>query len=213
MDDASPGKPIKGYPLFPLGMVLLPSEKTALHVFEERYRDLAARCLENDETFGLVLADESGEPREFGCATRIAKVLERHDDGRLDILVEGVAPIRLIESEAGFSYPAATIEWLADSPAAPGDDRQAELARLAFAQLVDALGQEALDPAELATMDSFAMASHVNLDVNDKQALLESRDEGDRLSLLERVFAEAAEAAAVARRLSGIASTNGHAPH
>ena len=102
---------------------------------------------------------------------------------------------------------------LDDAPEEPGDARQAELARLAFAQLVDAMGRDAIDDAELAAMDAFAMASHVNLDVSDKQALLETREEGDRLSLLERVFAEAANETAIARRLAGIAQTNGHAPH
>ncbi|MGH2907225.1 MAG: hypothetical protein ACRDKI_10715 [Solirubrobacterales bacterium] len=59
-------------------------------------------------------------------------------------------------------------------------------------------------------MNAFTMAAHVNLEPTDKQALLESREEGERCALLERVFAEAAERAAIARRLAGIAKTNGH---
>lgn len=206
-------EPIPGYPLFPLSMVLLPTERTVLHIFEQRYRDLTARVLENDETFGLIYADEAGGVREFGCAARISEVLERYDDGRSDILVEGVQPLRVIEPDDEFSYPAGTVEMLEDAPSEPGDARQAELARIAFAQLIDAMGQEAIDETELTTMDAFAMAAHVNLDVSDKQALLETREEGDRLSLLERVFAEAAKQTAIARRLAGIAQTNGHAPH
>jgi Lon protease-like protein len=32
--------------LFPLPLVLLPSERVPLHIFEERYRDLINECLE-----------------------------------------------------------------------------------------------------------------------------------------------------------------------
>lgn len=201
---------VDGYPLFLLGMVLLPTEQTALHIFEPRYRDLAARCLENDEPFGIVLADEHGNPSEFGCATRISEVVERYDGGEIDIVVEGIAPIRLIEIEDRFSYPSAVVEELADQPPSPRDADQAKLARVAFAKLVEALGADAIDPQELEGMSAFDMAARVNLKVSDKQALLESRDEGDRLSLLERVFAEGAQAAAIARRVAGIAKTNGH---
>jgi Lon protease-like protein len=199
-----------GYPLFVLGMVLLPNEQTALHVFEQRYRDLAARCLENDEAFGFVLADENGYPSEFGCSTKITQVIEEHDDGELDILVQGVAPIRLIEIEDRFTYPSAVIEQLTDAAPQPGDEQQATLARVAFTKLVEAMGMDSFEPEEVDAMDSFTMAAQVNLDPADKQALLESREEGERFALLERVFAEAAQQAAMARRLAGIAKTNGH---
>ena len=46
--------------LFPLGLVLLPTEQIPLHIFEERYKDLIRECLDDDGEFGLVYADESG---------------------------------------------------------------------------------------------------------------------------------------------------------
>jgi Lon protease-like protein len=199
-----------GYPLFVLGTVLLPSEQTALHVFEPRYRELAARCLENNEPFGIVLVDDNGHPSEFGCATMITEVIEEHDDGELDILVKGVAPIRLIELEDRFAYPSAVIEQLEDAEPQPGDEQQAALARVAFTKLVEALGMDSFEPEFVDQMDSFTMAAQVNLDPADKLALLESREEGERFALLERVFAEAAHQAARARRLAGIAKNNGH---
>ena len=201
---------VDGYPLFVLGTVLLPSEQTALHVFEQRYRELAARCIENDEPFGFVLADGNGNPGEFGCATKITQVIETYADGELDILVEGVAPIRLIEVENRFSYPSAVVEQLDDAPPQPGDEQQSVLARVAFTKLLEAMALPPIEDAVLATMSSYAMAAHVDLDPADKQALLESREEGERFALLERVFAEGAQRAAIARRVAGIAKSNGH---
>ena len=42
--------------LFPLGLVLLPTEQVPLHIFEPRYRELIAECLDQEEPFGLVFA-------------------------------------------------------------------------------------------------------------------------------------------------------------
>ena len=40
-------------PLFPLDLVLFPGEAQPLHIFEPRYRQLLADCLEGDELFGI----------------------------------------------------------------------------------------------------------------------------------------------------------------
>ena len=46
--------------LFPLGLVLLPTEQVPLHIFEPRYRELIGECLDEEEPFGLVYADDDG---------------------------------------------------------------------------------------------------------------------------------------------------------
>ena len=51
--------------LFPLELVLLPTERVPLHIFEDRYKELIGECLARDGEFGLVLADERGL-REIG---------------------------------------------------------------------------------------------------------------------------------------------------
>ena len=51
--------------LFPLGIVLLPTEQIPLHIFEERYQELIGECLAEEREFGLVFADEDGL-REIG---------------------------------------------------------------------------------------------------------------------------------------------------
>src|ERR1700687_3770618 len=74
--------------LFPLGIVLLPTERVPLHIFEPRYRELIAECLEEAGEFGLIYADEEGV-RKTGTLARVADVLERFDDGRINVVVEG----------------------------------------------------------------------------------------------------------------------------
>ena len=49
--------------LFPLGIVLLPTEHLPLHIFEDRYKELIGECLEGEGEFGLVYADDDGTAR------------------------------------------------------------------------------------------------------------------------------------------------------
>ncbi|HEV7918206.1 MAG TPA: LON peptidase substrate-binding domain-containing protein [Solirubrobacterales bacterium] len=199
-----------GFPLFPLGMVLLPSEATLLHIFEDRYKDLAERCLDDGQQFGLVLTDDDGAPGEWGCATTIEQVIQRYDDGRLDVLVKGVEPIRVVEVEDRFSYPSARIERVIDSPAGYTEPDQAGRTHAAFAALLDALAAEPVEPVELSGLSAYEMAAQIELDTHDKQMLLELRDEGARLANLERIFSDATEGVLAARKLAIHAQSNGH---
>ena len=45
---------VRDFPLFPLGIVALPSELVPLHIFEERYKTMMARCEEEESEFGIV---------------------------------------------------------------------------------------------------------------------------------------------------------------
>src|ERR1700760_3467862 len=90
----------RDFPLFPLGLVVLPTEYVPLHIFEDRYRTMIAECLERDTEFGDIwLADAELKP--IGCACAIERVLERMDDGRMNILTRGTRPFRLIERQDG----------------------------------------------------------------------------------------------------------------
>ena len=74
--------------LFPLGIVLLPTEQVPLHIFEDRYKELIDECLAEEREFGLVYADDDGL-RPVGTLAAVTEVIERFDDGRLNVVVEG----------------------------------------------------------------------------------------------------------------------------
>ncbi|MDX6471940.1 MAG: ATP-dependent Lon protease, partial [Gaiellaceae bacterium] len=80
--------------LFPLEIVLLPSERVPLHIFEPRYQELIGECIEEGREFGLIFADGDGV-REVGTRARVVDVLEEFSDGRLNIVVEGGARFRV----------------------------------------------------------------------------------------------------------------------
>src|SRR5918999_3401259 len=112
--------------LFPLGVVLLPTEQIPLHIFEDRYQELIGECLEEDREFGLIYADDDGL-REIGTRAAVTEVLERFDDGRLNIVVEGRERFRLLELTSGRSFHTGRVEPVEDvaEPADAGDTQQA----------------------------------------------------------------------------------------
>jgi hypothetical protein len=82
-------------PLFPLHSVLCPGVALPLHIFEERYRLMVARCMDRGEPFGVVLIREGrdtgpldGRIASVGSTAIISEV-NRYPDGRLDIMTVG----------------------------------------------------------------------------------------------------------------------------
>jgi Lon protease-like protein len=87
-------------PLFPMNTVLFPGMVLSLHIFEERYKLMINRCLEEDRSFGVLLIREGQEvggsavPYDVGTTTTIAG-LNRLEDGRMDIVTIGTERFRL----------------------------------------------------------------------------------------------------------------------
>src|SRR5436309_11168783 len=108
--------------LFPLGMVLVPTERVPLHIFEVRYQELIGECLDEDRDFGLVLSDDEGL-REIGTRAAVLEVLDRFPDGRLNIVVEGGERFRIVEETGGRSFRTAELESSVDDDVVslPGD--------------------------------------------------------------------------------------------
>src|SRR5262245_20992248 len=104
--------------LFPLELVLLPTERVALHIFEPRYRELISECLRDRSEFGLVLQLGRGMA-ETGTRAAVAKVLQVLDDGRMNIIVEGRERFRVVEVTSGRSFITAEVEPVADDEDEP----------------------------------------------------------------------------------------------
>ena len=198
---------IEGFPLFPLGLVLLPGEAVPLHIFEERYKVMIGECLEEGREFGIIwLADDA--LKDVGCSARITHVLERFDDGRMNIVVEGTDPFRLERRIGELAYPAGDIELLDDDSDA--DEASLEQTRTGYADLVEQVTGTRPEPEALAELSAYGMAATLDIALSAKQALLELRSEPARLEQLEALFAEAIKRIRKAARVAEQASGNGH---
>src|SRR5437588_1835509 len=124
----------RDFPLFPLGIVALPGEMIPLRSFEQRYKAMMIECLRDEREFGIVWLSDDGL-REIGCACEIDRVLERMDDGRMNLLTRGTRPFRVVERQEHLPYPAGVIEFLEDRDE-PDDPDLVSSARTAYADLV-----------------------------------------------------------------------------
>ena len=201
------GEGAQELPIFELPLVLLPGERTALHIFEDRYKRMIGRSLDDAEPFGIVFRDDEGA-RAVGCTARIDEVLERFDDGRLNILVSGETPFKVLDRFDTADYPAGEVE-LVRGEERGSDKEAAEAARERFAELAERATGERPEPGELAQAGAYAIAGLVELPEETKQRLLELRDEDERLRLLGGALKDAGEALERAREVAERASSNG----
>lgn len=181
-----PGAPVRDFPLFPLELVALPGEVVPLRIFEERYKTMIERCLAEESEFGIVWMSDDGL-REVGCACAITEVLERDEEGRMNILTRGTRPFRLLEREEHLPYPAGVVAFLDDREEAT-DGSLAALARETYAELVERATDSRPEPLELAKMSAYDMAGTVDFGLEAKQGLLDMRSENARLRLVTRLF-------------------------
>jgi Lon protease-like protein len=198
---------LNGFPLFPLGIVALPSESVPLHIFEDRYRTMIERCLREEREFGIVWMAED-ELKPIGCACAIDRVLDRMEDGRMNILARGTRPFRLLERQEDLPYPAGVVEFLNEHD----DDVDPTIARATrelYAELVEQATDKTLSAEELAELDAYRMAATVEFGADAKQELLELRSENARLQLLTMLFRAAIKRLELVARAQTRARSNG----
>jgi len=193
--------------LFPLNLVLLPGEQAPLHIFEPRYRELIGECLEDDEEFGLVLADDDGI-REIGTRAGVIEVLERFDDGQLNVVVEGRERFRLIELTEGRAFQTAEVVDIDDVGEDP-TEAELEQCLAAYDRVVKAAEAELEDIDFDADSIAFQIAARVDFGTEVKQGLLELQSERERVLRLAPMLNQAADAVRRDREIRERASGNG----
>src|SRR5918997_621488 len=197
-------------PLFPLNVVLLPGAPLPLHIFEERYKQMVNECLEEESEFGMVLADESGT-RRVGCTARIVELVERYEDGRMLILVEGSRRFKLNNILTGRPYYMGEIEYLEEEPEedvnALAEECIALLERVVEAATEVSVGIEIGPPYRNL---SFAIAGRVEFDLETRQQILELTSEKQRLQKVKELLTAAAQRLERERQAREKAQTNGY---
>jgi Lon protease-like protein len=207
------GEPIDRLPLFPLGLVLLPDEVVPLHIFEERYKLMIGECLEGESEFGILWMADGGL-REVGCTARVTKLLERMDDGRMNILVRGAEPFRLMRRIEDLPYPAGDVELLdEEQDEDAGADPEAGAgagARERYADLVERLTDSRPEVTGLEQLGAYGMAATIDFAPELKQGLLEARSESERMRMAADLFTSTMKRLDFVERASEQARSNGH---
>jgi Lon protease-like protein len=194
--------------LFPLPLVLMPTERLPLHIFEERYKELIAECLDSGADFGLVLATGDGAVHEVGTRATIDEVLDVLEDGAMNVIVRGGDRFRLLELTSGHSYTTCLVEPIddTDEPADPEDVARA-------VELFRSLAEETDSDVEVPAADvedlDFVLTGHIDFVADAKQELLASTSPRERMTKLVDMLELALEAARIQKTLRERAGKNG----
>jgi len=220
-------KTLMEIPLFPLPLVLFPQVVLPLHIFEERYRLMINRCIEESATFGIVLippgssTESESTIRRVGVTARVIQ-FDRIEDGRINIMAAGETRFRILEFTASKPYWTANVEFFEDDREDDEELQESynnvvhlyrEVHRLA-AQLrgLEFDVEEVkipVSPATLTHMVSFVL----DVDPEAKQSLLEMTSVEGRLKTLAVHLDEAVQrlnAEIVREKISNKVKGNGH---
>jgi uncharacterized protein len=180
--------------VFPLaGALLFPRLRLPLHIFEPRYRALVSDAMARDRRIAMIqpqpatASDSHAKLFAMGCVGKIDQV-EALDDGRYNLILEGVARFRVIR-ELDVTTPFRQIE--AELLIEEEDPTLALAMRAALEQesrrYADAQGY-AVDWDSVARLDDEALVNGIAqiapFDAAAKQALLEARDLATRAELI-----------------------------
>ena len=181
--------------VFPLaGALLFPRIHLPLHIFEPRYRAMVSDAVARDRRIGMVQPRGPGNPPplfEVGCVGRIAEI-EALDDGRFDIVLEGLARFRIVR-ELDVTTPFRQVEAVllpdpADAVLSLGERASLESESRRFAErqgyAVDWEAVNRLDDEALVN----GIAQIAPFDAASKQALLEADTLGDRAELIVQLM-------------------------
>ena len=175
--------------LFPLNMVLFPASYMPLHIFEDRYKELINTCLVNKTYFGINLVLENNMSR-VGATARVVELLHKYDDGRMDVVISGGRRYQLLSvDDKEKSFLTGTVEYFDDNDPALINDNLFDECVTMYNKIVDVVfhgeGELTLQHSAGANSNfSFLMAQKAGLQLQQKQSLLEMRDENSRLEYL-----------------------------
>lgn len=196
-------------PLFPLNVVLFPRTPLPLHIFEDRYREMIGEALESKTEFGVVMLREQSLAG-IGCTAVIERVVERHEDGRLDILTGGRRRFRIESLDEERNFLRGKVEFFDDEE--PPSEIPAEL-RVRVLEGYEALSGVLDDPTWVPNLDdsqvSFQLAQPLQ-DLDFRQVMLNSRTELERLRRLADYLPQFAARERLIKHVRTVAPKNGH---
>jgi Lon protease-like protein len=181
--------------VFPLaGAVLFPRMHLPLHIFEPRYRALVQQVLASDQRIAMIqpaTLQDGAKLFGMGCVGKIIHV-EALEDGRYNIVLEGVARFRLIR-ELDVATPFRQIE--AELLAEPAQETLGLMERSSIERESRRFAEQqgyAVDWEAVSRLDDEALVNGIAqvapFDPAAKQALLEAPDLSSRAELIVQLM-------------------------
>lgn len=197
-------------PIFPLGIVVYPGENVNLHIFEPRYKQLIQECSETPKPFGIPAVIDN-RLQERGTLVSVTEVSKVYDNGEMDIRTKGDKVFRMLEvikEVPDKLYSGAIVNY-------PDNKEQGdiELMRKVMNGIRELhkllnVAKDFKKPDE--QLNSYEVAHHVGLTLQEEYELLGLMDELQRQEYLKRHLTKVLPLVAEMEELKDKIKQNGH---
>jgi uncharacterized protein len=197
-------------PIFPLNIVVYPGEALNLHIFEPRYKQLITECHAQKKPFGIPAVIDK-KLQDYGSLVEIIEISEIHSNGEMDIKTKGLKVFRILEviKEIPDKLYSGAIVNYPDNRERPGGEKMKKVME-AIRELHLALKVTKEFPQTDNDINSYDVAHHVGLSIQEEYELLGLMDESQRQEYLKRHLAKVIPMVAGMEQLKHKIKLNGH---
>ena len=197
-------------PLFPLQVVLFPRTSLALHIFEERYKEMIEDVLLGKSEFGVVLAGEKGIVNT-GCTATVEQVVKKYPDGRMDLVTLGRRRFEIMMLNDEKAYLRGVVEFFDDEESEPIPPEVRKRVIDGYNELRDLEASDESQTPEMADPQLSFQLAQVVPDLDFRQVMLNTRSESDRMRRLAEFFPAYSARRRQIQHARVVAPKNGHA--
>lgn len=197
-------------PIFPLGIVVYPGESLNLHIFEPRYKQLINECHTAKKPFGIPTVI-GNKVQEYGSMVEITELSKLYDNGEMDIKTKGIKIFRILEMIKDIPdklYSGAIVNYPDNHK--KGVPELMQKVMTSIRELHQLLNVNKDFKKEDSELNSYEVAHHIGLSLEEEYELLKLLDERQRQEYLKRHLARAIPMLAGMEKLKEKIKLNGH---
>lgn len=198
-------------PIFPLPLVLFSGEYLNLHIFEPRYKQMIAYCLEHKQGFGVVPVI-GGKLMELGTIAAISRVVKTYEDGRMDIVVSGGQLFRVQSTSIRmdeFLFGAADVELL-PTVTLEVDDPARKILCNSIKKLYQMSGVQKPVPDDCSDFQMEHFIHYLGLSLEQEYEVFKEKTLGERYMAVVKYIQRIIPALQSAKAMKDRISMNGH---
>ena len=197
-------------PIFPLGIVVYPGEKLNLHIFEPRYKQLIKECHQGKKPFGIPSVIEN-KLQENGTLVNITELSKEYDNGEMDIKTQGEKIFRVLEilKEVPDKLYSGAIVNYPDNREMGNTELMRKIMK-GIRELHKLLSVEKDFKKPDDELNSYEVAHHIGLTLQEEYDLLGLTDELQRQEFLKRHLTKVIPMVAEMEGLKEKIKQNGH---
>lgn len=197
-------------PIFPLGIVVYPGEQVNLHIFEPRYKQLVRECFDQEKPFGIPTVIEN-RLQDYGSLVTVEEIAKVHDNGEMDIKTRGGSVFRVLEVIKEIPdklYSGAIVSYPDNRELGNSEQMRAVISGIKELHRILNLSKDFKKPEE--ELNSYDVAHHVGLTLEEEYELLGLMDERQRQEYLKRHLAKVLPMVAGLEQMKEKIKLNGH---